>query len=40
MWKTDIDYSSITLEEIDSYKYLIFECDGDSKKIVAKEKEE
>ena len=27
------DYSKFTLEEIDKYKYSIFECDGDSKKI-------
>lgn len=27
------DYTKFTLEEIDKYKYSIFECDGDSKKI-------
>lgn len=27
------DYSQFTLEEIDKYRYSIFECDGDSKKI-------
>ena len=27
------DYSQFTLEEIDTYQYSIFECDGDSKKI-------
>lgn len=27
------DYSKFTLEEIDTYRYSTFECDGDSKKI-------
>lgn len=27
------DYSQFTLEEIDTYMYSTFECDGDSKKI-------
>lgn len=34
----DFDYKSMTLEEIEFYNYFIFECDGDSKKIIAKEK--
>ena len=34
MWKAEIDYSNMTLEDIDSYEYFIFECDGDSKKII------
>ncbi len=27
------DYSKFTLEEIDTYKYTDFECDGDKKEI-------
>lgn len=27
------DYSKFTLEEIDTYKYTDFECDGDKKQI-------
>lgn len=35
------DYSKMTLEEIDTYKHSIFECDGDNKKIkVIMEKKE
>lgn len=29
----NFDYSQLTLEEIDTYKYSMFECDGDSKTI-------
>lgn len=27
------DYSKLTLEEIDTYKFTDFECDGDKKEI-------
>lgn len=35
----EISYSIMTLEEIELYQYYYFECDGDKKKIIAKEKE-
>lgn len=34
-----IDYKTLTLEDIDSFEYYYFECDGDNKKIIAKVKE-
>ena len=34
------DYSKFTLEEIDTYKYTDFECDGDKKEIKVIIKEE
>ena len=30
-------YISLTLEEIDKAPHFFFECDGDNKKIIAKE---
>lgn len=35
----EFKFSSITLEEIESYKHFEFVCDGDNKKIIAKEME-
>ena len=31
-----LNYSSMTLEDIEMYNYYYFECDGDKKQIVAK----
>ena len=35
----EFDYKSMTIEEIESYKHFEFICDGDNKKIIAKEME-
>lgn len=35
-----LKYENITLEEIDTYEYYYFECDGDTKKVIAILKEE
>lgn len=34
-----LNYASLTFEDIDTYAYHYFICDGDSKKIIVVEKE-
>lgn len=31
-----LDYSSMTLEDVEMYNYYYFECDGDKQQLVAK----
>lgn len=35
----ELDYKSITIEEIEEYEHYDFICDGDNKKIICEVKE-